>query len=169
MFEEMLPEDTKYLEDILTLFAVSKYKLSETPTRFKLIIHPNEFNLKTMHDIQELKTPVGIEVDIKNGVYLECLKSGASRKKRRITIDTFKGNIPEKYESGKFNPAMRTLLGIEDICEFESIIEDKCLIVKNIECLTYPILKNIEQKGFDIAFNIPKASMTITRAKLVRK
>jgi len=35
MFEEMLPEDKKYLEDILTLFKVTNYKLSETPTRFK--------------------------------------------------------------------------------------------------------------------------------------
>lgn len=169
MFEEMLPEDTKYLEDILTLFTVTKYKLSETPTRFKLIINPNEFNLKTMHDTQDIKTPVGMEVDLKNGVYIECLKTGASRKKRRIAINTFKGKMPEKYESGKFNPAMRILLGIEDICEFESIIEDNCLVVKNIESLSYPILKHIEQKGFDIAFNIPKASMSITRAKLVRK
>ena len=163
----MLPEDTKYLEDILTLFKVSKYKLSETPSRFKIIIHPDEFSLKTMHETQDLKTPVGIEVDLKNGVYIECLKAGSSRKRRRISIDTFKGKMPEKYECGRFEPAMRVLLGIEDICEFESIEEDKCLIVKNIECLTYPVLKHIEQEGFNIAFNLPKASMTLTRAKLV--
>ena len=167
MFEEMLPEDTKYLEDILTLFKVSKYKLSETPSRFKIIIHPDEFSLKTMHETQDLKTPVGIEVDLKNGVYIECLKAGSSRKRRRIAIDTFKGKIPEKYKCGRFEPAMRVLLGIEDICEFESTEEDKCLIVKNIECLTYPVLKHIEQEGFNIAFNLPKASMTLTRAKLV--
>ena len=167
MFEEMLPEDTKYLEDILTLFKVSKYKLSETPSRFKIIIHPDEFSLKTMHETQDLKTPVGIEVDLKNGVYIECLKAGSSRKRRRIAIDTFKGKIPEKYKCGRFEPAMRVLLGIEDICEFESTEEDKCLIVKNIECLTYPVLKHIEQEGFDIGFNLPKASMTLTRAKLV--
>lgn len=166
MFEEMLPEDTKYLEDILTLFQVSKYKLSETPTRFKIIVHPKEFSLKTMHDAQDIKTPVGIEVDLKNGVYIECLKAGAARKRRRISIEIFKGKMPEKYSCGSFEPAMRVLLGIEDICEFESLLEDKCLIVKNIECLTYPILKHIEQEGFDIDFNLPKASMTITRAKL---
>ena len=167
MFEEMLPEDTKYLEDILTLFGVTKYKLSETPTRFKIIIRPEEFSLKTMHNAQGLKTPVGIEVDIKNGVYIECLKAGAARKRRRIAIEIFKGKMLEKYECGRFNPAMRILLGVEDICEFESIIEENCLVVKNIECLTYPVLKHIEQEGFDIAFNLPKASMTITRAKLV--
>lgn len=167
MSEEMLPEDTKYLEDILTLFKVSKYKLSETPSRFKIIIHPDEFSLKTMHDTQDLKTPVGIEVDLKHGVYIECLKSGASRKKRRIAIEIFKGNIPEKYECGKFDAAVRVLLGIEDICEFETEIENNYLIVKNIECLTYPILKHIEQEGFNISFNLPKASMTISRAKIL--
>lgn len=161
----MLPEDTKYLEEILTLFKVSKYKLSETSSRFKIIIHPNDFTLKTMHDTQDLKTPVGIEVDLKNGVYIECLKAGASRKRRRIAIEVYKGKIPEKYESGKFDPAMRILLGIEDICEFESTLEGTCLVVKNIECLTYPILKHIEQEGFNVAFNLPKACMTISRAK----
>ena len=167
MFEEMLAEDTKYLEDILTLFKVSKYKLSETPSRLKIIIHPEEFHLKTLHDVQEIKTPVGIEIDLKNGVFLECLKAGASRKRRRIALETYKGKLPEKYECGKFNPAVRVILGIEDICEFDASVEDNKLIVKDIECLSYPVLKHIEQEGFNIHFHITKASMTISRAKLI--
>ena len=120
MSEEMLAEDTKYLEEILTLFKVTKYKLSETPSRFKIILHPKEFHLKTLHDVQEIKTPVGIEIDLKNGIFLECLKAGASRKRRRISLETFKGNIPEKYRCGRFESAIRVILGIEDICEFKT-------------------------------------------------
>ena len=114
MFEEMLAEDTKYLEEILTLFKVTKYKLSETPSRFKIIIHPDEFHLKTLHDVQDIKTPVGIEIDLKNGVFLECLKAGASRKRRRIALETFSGKVPEKYKCGRFDSAIRVILGIED-------------------------------------------------------
>lgn len=167
MFEEMLPEDTKYLEEILTLFKVTKYKLSETPTRFKIIIHPTEFPLKTLHETQQIKTSVGIEIDLKNGVFLECLKAGASRKRRRITMETFRGKLPEKYKCGRFDPAVRVILGIEDICEFKSDIQGDKLIIKDIECLTYPILKQIEQEGFDIFFNLQKACLSITCAKLL--
>jgi len=167
MFEEMLPEDTKYLEEVLKLFQVSKYKLSETPTRFKIIIHPTEFTLKTLHDVQEIRTPVGIQVDLKNGIFLECLKSGSSRKKRRIALDVFKGKLPEQYKCGDFDPAIRIILGIEDICEFKCCVEGNKLILKDIECLSYPILKCIEQEGFDISFNITKAHMSIKRAKLI--
>lgn len=167
MSEEMLPEDTKYLEEILTLFKVSKYKLSETQSRFKLIIHPDEFHLKTLHDVQTIRTPVGVEIDLKDGVFLECLKTGASRKRRRISIDTFKGKMLKKYECGKFNPAVRVILGMEDICEFQVDVENDSLIVKDVECLSYPVLKRIEQEGFDVYFNITKASMTISRAKLL--
>lgn len=167
MFEEMLAEDTKYLEEILTLFKVSKYKLSETATRFKIIIHPEEFHLKTLHDVQEIKTAVGIEVDLKNGVFLECLKSGSSRKRRRIAMDVYKGTMPDKYKCGKFEPALRVILGVEDICEFQINVDQDKLIVKDIECLSYPVLKHIEQEGFNIFFSITKASMSITRAKLL--
>lgn len=167
MFEEMLTEDTKYLEEILTLFKVTKYKLSETPSRFKIIIHPEEFPMKILHDVQGIKTPVGIEIDLKNGVFLECLKVGASRKRRRISLETFKGKLPEKYECGNFDPAIRIILGIEDICEFQASVENRKLIIKDIECLSYPVLKQIEQEGFDIFFNITKGCMTITRAKLL--
>ena len=166
MSEEMLAEDTKYLEEILTLFKVTKYNLSETPSRFKIILHPKEFHLKTLHDVQEIKTPVGIEIDLKNGIFLECLKAGASRKRRRISLETFKGNIPEKYRCGRFESAIRVILGIEDICEFKTSVEGDALLIKDIECLTYPILKKIEQEGFHIFFNITNASMTITCAKL---
>lgn len=166
MSEEMLAEDTKYLEEILTLFKVTKYKLSETPSRFKIILHPKEFHLKTLHDVQEIKTPVGIEIDLKNGIFLECLKAGASRKRRRISLETFKGDIPEKYRCGRFESAIRVILGIEDICEFKTSVEGDALLIKDIECLTYPILKQIEQEGFHIFFNITNASMTITCAKL---
>lgn len=167
MFEEMLPEDTKYLEDILKLFQVSKYKLSETPTRFKIIIHPSEFTLKTLHDVQDIRTPVGIEVDLKNGIFLECLKTGSSRKKRRIAFEVFKGELPENYKCGVFDPTIRVILGIEDICEFKCSVDGGKLVLKDIECLSYPVLKRVEQEGFDISFNITKAHMTVTRAKLL--
>jgi hypothetical protein len=167
MFEEMIAEDTKYLEEILTMFKVSKYKLSETATRFKIIIHPEKFPLKTLHNVQEIKTAVGIEVDLKNGVFLECLKSGSSRKRRRISLDVYKGNIPDKYKCGKFEKAIRIMLGIEDICEFQIDVDDDKLVVKDIECLSYPLLKSIEQEGFNVFCNITKASLTITRAKLL--
>jgi len=166
MFEEMLPEDTKYLEEILTLFKVSKYKLSETPTRFKIIIHPDEFHMQALHDVQDIRTPVGIEVDLKNGVFLECLKTGAARKRRRITMHPFKGEIPEKYKSGRFDPAVRVIMSIEDICEFETDVEGDKLVIKGIECLSYPILKQIEQEGFNIFVSIKKAFISITRAQL---
>lgn len=166
MFEEMLPEDTKYLEDILTLFKVTKYKLSETPTRFKIIIHPDDFHMKSLHDVQNIRTPVGIEVDLKNGVFLECLKTGAARKRRRIALEIFKGKLPEKYICGTFDPAVRVILGIEDICEFKCTVEGNKLILKDIECLSYPVLKHVEQEGFDIFFDITKAQLTITRAQL---
>ena len=166
MFEEMLAEDTKYLEEILTLFKVTKYKLSETPSRFKIIIHPDEFHLKTLHDVQDIKTPVGIEIDLKNGVFLECLKAGASRKRRRIALETFSGKVPEKYKCGRFDLAIRVILGIEDICEFKTSVEGSTLVIKDIECLTYPVLKHIEQEGYNIFFSIKNASMTITCATL---
>ena len=166
MFEEMLPEDTKYLEDILTLFKVTKYKLSETPTRFKIIIHPDEFHMRALHDVQDIRTPVGIEVDLKNGVFLECLKTGAARKRRKIALEVFKRELPEKYKCGVFDPAVRVILGIEDICEFKCTVEGNKLVIKDIECLSYPVLKHVEQEGFDISFNITKAHITITRAQL---
>ena len=103
MFEEMLTEDTKYLEEILTLFKVSKYKLSETPTRFKMIIHPEEFPIKTLHEVQELKTPVGIEVDLKNGVFLECLKAGSSRKKEGSLYTRTKATFPTSTSATSLN------------------------------------------------------------------
>lgn len=166
MFEEMLPEDTKYLEDILTLFKVTKYKLSETPTRFKIIIHPDDFHMQSLHDVQNIRTPVGIEVDLKNGVFLECLKTGAARKRRRLALELFKGELPENYKCGTFDPAVRVILGIEDICEFKCAVDGNKLILKDIECLSYPVLKYVEQEGFDIFFNITKAHITITRAQL---
>jgi len=91
----MLTEDTAYMSDILAAFKVTSYKLSETPTRFKLIITPNDpFDMETLHSIQGMRDPVGIEIDVKNGVYLECLKGGSSRKRRRVQLETFDGPVP---------------------------------------------------------------------------
>lgn len=165
MFEEMLPEDTKYLEEILTLFNVSKYKLSETPTRFKIIINPTSFSMKTLHSVQDIRTAVGIEVDLKNGVFIECLKTGASRKKRRIMLESFRGDIPTKYNCEKFNSVIRFILGIEDICAFDADVVEEALVLKNIECLSFPILKQIEQSGFDIFVNMTNACIRVTCAK----
>ena len=119
----MKDEDKAYMSDVLALFKVTNFKLSETSSRFKLIIKPHEFDMKTLHKVQDLRDPVGIEVDI-SGVYLECLKSGSSRKRRRVCLEKFDGKIPKKYESGKFNGTMREILSIRDICEFDTSLED---------------------------------------------
>ena len=162
MFVEMLPEDEKYMQDILSTFQIKKYKLSETPTRFKLILDPDEFTLKTLDNVQSIRDPVGIEIDVQHGVYLECLKSGCSRKKRRLTVDIFSGTLPPEYESGKFNKAMRHILGIEDICTFKRTLNEDTLVIKDIECLSYPLLKRIEKLGYSIAFNMRDATVTLT-------
>lgn len=161
MFEEMLPDDTSYLNEILTLFGVTKYKLSETPSRFKIIIQPSTFEMKLLHEMQGVRTPVGVEIDLKHGLFIECLKNGSSRKRRKIRLEPYSGKLPDKYDVGEFEPVMRVLLGIEDICEFDANVQNKELIVKNIECLTYPILKSIEQCGYDIKFNMTKEYMIV--------
>ena len=72
----MLPEDERYLEEILKLFEVTKYKVTETPTRFKLILKPLKLSMETLHSVQTLRSaPVGIEVDVNSGIFLECLPS----------------------------------------------------------------------------------------------
>ena len=160
---KMLQEDEKYLQEILGLFKVQKYKVSETPSRFKLIIHPQTFTMKTLDDVQTLKSrPVGIEVDVKNGVFIECLKEGSSRKRRRILFEKFSGKIPEKYKVGKFQDAMLHILGIPDMCEFDLECTDKKLELLNIQCISYPILKKIEDTGCEISFNMRDSSMILT-------
>ena len=116
----MLAEDEKYLQDILALFKVTKYKVSQTASRFKLIINPVEFTMETLHAVQTLKSrPVGIEVNVKDGVFLECLKEGQSRKRRRLCYAKHTGKMPKKYDVKKYNEAMRYILGVEDMCEFD--------------------------------------------------
>ena len=133
----------------------------ETPSRFKIILQPDTFKMKTLHELQEIRTPVGIEIDLKNGLFIECLKSGSSRKRRKIRLDPFKGNLPDKYQMDRFEPVMRVLLGIEDMCEFDADVQNDDLIVKNIECLTYPVLKSIEQCGYDVTFHMTKEYMVV--------
>ena len=112
----MLAEDEKYLQDILALFKVTKYKVSQTASRFKLIINPVEFTMETLHAVQTLKSrPVGIEVNVKDGVFLECLKEGQSRKRRRLCYAKHTGKMPKKYDVKKYNEAMRYILGVEDM------------------------------------------------------
>ena len=159
----MLQEDEKYLQEILSLFKVQKYKVSETPSRFKLILNPKEFTMDTLHSVQTLTSrPAGIEVDVKNGVFVECLKSGASRKRRRISHDKFTGKIPEKYEVGKFNDAMKLILGIPDMCEFQVETSDKKVELVGIQCISYAILKKIEETGCKISFDMRESTMILT-------
>ena len=159
----MLQEDEKYLQEILAIFNVKKYKVSETPSRFKLIIHPQTFTMKTLDDVQNLKArSVGIEVDVKNGVFIECLKEGSSRKRRRILFEKYSGKIPKKYEVEKFQDAMLHILGIPDMCEFELECTDKKLELVGLQCISYPILKKIEDTGCEISFNMRDSSMILT-------
>jgi len=159
----MLQEDEKYLQDILAQFKVTKYKVSETPSRFKLIITPTEFDMETLHTVQTLRSrPVGIEVDVKNGVYVECLKAGQSRKRRRLCYAKHSGKIPKKYEVKKYNEAMRYILGIDGICEFDVELTEKKLELVNIQCISYPILKKIEDTGCKISFDMRASTMSLT-------
>lgn len=159
----MLAEDEKYLNDILALFSVTKYKVSETPSRFKLIIHPPEFDMETLHNVQTLRSrPVGIEVDVKNGVFIECLKEGQSRKRRRLCYSKHAGKIPDKYDVKKYNEAMRYILGVEGMCEFDVELTEKKLELGGVQCISYPILKKIEEADCKISFNLREATMTLT-------
>jgi len=161
--QSMLQEDEKYLEEVLGLFSVTKYKVSETPSRFKLIINPTEFDMVTLHKVQKLRSrPVGIEVDVKNGVYVECLKAGQSRKRRRLCYAKHSGKIPPKYDVKKFNDAMLYILGIDGICEFDLELTEKKLDLINIQCISYPILKKIEETGCKISFDMRASTMSLT-------
>ena len=97
----------------------------------------------------------------KSGVYLECLKSGSSRKRRRVCLEKFDGKIPKKYESGKFNGAMREILSIRDICEFDTSLEDGKLTITNLETISYPVLKRIEDTGCAININMTTSKITL--------
>lgn len=159
----MLEEDKTYMSDILAAFRVSSFKLSETETRFKLIIKPDKpFTMKTLHSVQELRDPVGIEIDVKSGVYLECLKKGSSRKRRRIRFETFDGEIPKKYDAPRFNKAIREVLSIEDICEFDIRVDEDMLTISNLESISYPVLKRIESTGCSVEMNMVKSTLTLS-------
>lgn len=159
----MLAEDEKYLNDILALFKVTKYKVSETPSRFKLIIHPTDFTMDTLHSVQTLRSrPVGIEVDVKNGVFVECIKEGQSRKRRRLCYAKHTGKIPDKYDVKKYNEAMRYILGVDGMCEFDVVLTEKKLELGGVQCISYPILNKIEETGCNISFNMRESIMTLT-------
>ena len=159
----MLKEDNTYMTDILAAFKVSSYKLSETDTRFKLIIKPDDpFDMETLHGIQGLRDPVGIEIDVNSGIYLECLKQGCSRKRRRVQLETFDGPVPEKYNIPKFQKAIREILSIPDICEFETSVDDEVLTISNLDTISYPVLKRIENTGCKVKINMLKSNLTIS-------
>lgn len=160
----MRDEDKAYMSDILSAFKVTTFKLSETPTRFKLIIKPDEeFDMDTLDAVQELKYPIGIEIDIRNGVYLECLKENKSRKRRRLTVSTFRSAIPKKYDVGeKFNGAMREILSIEDICDFDVSLKDNTLMITNLETISYAMLKRIANTGCRVKINMLASKLILT-------
>jgi len=158
----MLAEDEKYLNEILGLFKVTKYKVSETPSRFKIILVPTEFTMETLHNVQTLRSrPVGIEVDVKSGVFVECLKEGQSRKRRRLCYAKHSGKMPKKYDVKKYNEAMRYILGVEGMCEFECELSEKKLELGGVQRISYPILKKIEETGCKITFNMRESVMTL--------
>ena len=158
----MLPEDEKYLQEVLECFDVKKYRMTETPTRFKLILSPVKLSMKSLHEIQTLRSlPVGVEVDVKSGVYVECLKSGGRRKRRRIGYEKFTGKMPEKYDVGKYNEAMRYILGMENLCEFGVDLGEK-LRIKNLERISYAVLKKIESVGCKIIFDMHNCEMILS-------
>ena len=157
----MLAEDEAYMKTILKEFDVTKYKLSETPTRFKLIINPDSFSMDTLNAVQKDGT-VGIEVDVSKCVYLECLKGGHSRKRRRTSAEVFRGTLPKEYDVGKYNKVMRHLLGVEDMCAFKAKVVDGSLQLREVECLTYALLKRISDLGVSISFDMRDAKITMT-------
>lgn len=151
------------MNDILALFSVSKFKVSETPSRFKLIIQPADFTMDTLHALQTLRSrPVGIEVNVKDGVFIECLKEGQSRKRRRLCYEKHTGKIPEKYEVKKYNEAMRYILGVHDMCDFTVELTEKKLELGGVQTISYPILKKIEETGCRMSFNMREATMILT-------
>jgi len=158
----MIQEDEIYLKEILSLFKVTKYKVSETPSRFKIIIEPANFTMDTLHTLQTLRSrPVGIEVDVKDGVFIECLKEGQSRKRRRLCYAKHTGKIPEKYDVKKYNEAMRYILGVDGMCEFDVELSEKKLELGGVQRISYPILKKIEETGCKISFNMREAIITL--------
>ena len=158
----MIQEDEIYLKEILSLFKVTKYKVSETPSRFKIIIEPADFTMDTLHTLQTLRSrPVGIEVDVKSGVFVECLKEGQSRKRRRLCYAKHTGKIPEKYDVKKYNEAMRYILGVDGMCEFDVELTEKKLELGGVQRISYPILKKIEETGCKISFNMREAIITL--------
>lgn len=158
----MIEEDKAYMSDILAAFKVTKFKLSETSTRFKLIIKPDEaFDMNTLHRVQDLRDPVGIEIDVNNGIYLECMKTGCSRKRRRIHVEKFEGKVPKKYDVGKFNRAMREILSMQDICDFDTALDGDTLTITNLETISYPILRRIEGTGCSVKVDMLKSNLTL--------
>jgi hypothetical protein len=159
----MLKEDEKYMNDILAIFKVSKFKVSETPSRFKLIINPSDFTMDTLHRVQTLRSrPVGIEVDVKSGVFVECLKEGQSRKRRRLCYAKHTGKIPKKYDVGKYNEAMRYVLGVDGMCDFDLDLTEKKLELGGVQRISYPILKKIEETGCALTFDMRESKITLT-------
>tara|TARA_Y100001958_G_scaffold121872_1_gene89106 strand:- start:561 stop:1043 length:483 start_codon:yes stop_codon:yes gene_type:complete len=158
----MLQEDEDYMQSVLKTFGVTKYKLSETPTRFKLILTPDRFTMETLDEVQCLRGAVGIEVDVQKHVFVECLKSGHARKRRRITANTFKGTIPKAYDVGKYNPVMREFLGVEDVCAFDAEVKEGVLEIRNIECLPYALLKRVADASESVEFDMVKHCIRVS-------
>ena len=159
----MLKEDEKYMNDILAIFKVSNFKVSETPSRFKLIINPSDFTMDTLHRVQTLRSrAVGIEVDVKSGVFVECLKEGQSRKRRRLCYAKHTGKIPKKYDVGKYNEEMRYVLGVDGMCDFDLDLTEKKLELGGVQRISYPILKKIEETGCALTFDMRESKITLT-------
>ena len=112
--------------------------------------------------LQCLRGAVGIEVDVAKHVFVECLKSGHARKRRRVSADTFKGSIPKAYEVGKFNPVMRQLLGKEDVCAFEAEVKRDVLELRKIECLSYALLKRVADLSGSVEFDMVKQCIRVS-------
>ena len=137
----------EYVSSVLRLFGGEiKYKLSETSTRYRILFNPLSFSLNTLDAVQRISS-AGIEIR-PDGLLIECLKPNQRRKRRRVHHERFVGKFPKGYTAeGKAEEWLRYIMGIEDVCDFEVSMEDKTLVVKDLECITYSLLKHIQAEA----------------------
>ena len=69
--------------------------------------------------------------------------------------------MPKKYDVKKYNEAMRYILGIEGMCDFDCELGEKKLELGGVQTISYPILKKIEETGCKITFNMRESIMTL--------
>lgn len=135
------------LEEILRLFSDREinYKMSETKTRYRVLFNPTTFSMETLDNVQKIAS-AGIEIH-PDGILIEFLKPNQKRKRRKVQYDKFKGKFPEGYEAkGVCEDWLRYIMGIEDVCEFNVRQDGDTLIIRDLECITYALLKYMQEE-----------------------